>query len=173
MPERKVPRDDGIALLRSVTRLESIYIALRHMALAKLIPDAGEIVGSDNLKQLLEQLRHLEQELDWELTSEIVRLKDLCREQAAEYAKVQYGVTIGGHIRLPGAFPGLPDKLRVSTIAFVDEAPHELRLEGNPVRADGTLLSEPIAMLLGPDGIKVHVAKVAKQDGLRSRMRSK
>jgi hypothetical protein len=62
----------------------------------------------------------------------------------------------------------LPDKLRVGTIAFVDEAAHELRLE---VRTDGTLLSEPIAMLLGPDGIKVHVAKVAKQDGLRGRTR--
>jgi hypothetical protein len=164
-------RDEGIVLLRSVTRLESIYVTLRQTGLGKLILDAGEIAGSDNLKQLLEQLRHVEQELDWELTSEIVRLKDLCREQAARYSQGRYGVTIGGHIRLPNALPGLPDKLRVGTIAFVDEAAHELRLEGNPVRTDGTLLSEPIAMLLGPDGIKVHVAKVAKQDGLRGRTR--
>jgi hypothetical protein len=67
----------------------------------KLIPNAGDIAGSDNLKESLEQLRQIEQELDWELTSEIIRLKDMCSELAGKYAKGQYGVAIGGHIRLP------------------------------------------------------------------------
>lgn len=99
-----------------------------------------------------------------------MRLRDVCAERAAEYAKQRYSVSVGGHIRLPNALPGLPDKLRVSSIAFIDEPPHELRLEGHPTRTDGTLLSEAIAMLLGPEGIKVHVAKAVKRDGLRNRV---
>jgi hypothetical protein len=44
----------------------------------------------------------------------------MCSELAGKYAKGQCGVAIGGHIRLPNALPG-PDKLRVSTIGFLDE----------------------------------------------------
>ena len=163
-------RDEGMFLLRSLSRLEALYLLLRQSGLSKAIPEPDEVAGSAALKQLLGQLRQVDSDLDWELTSEIVRLRDLCQERAADYAKGQYGVTVGGHIRLPPGLPGVPDKVRVSAVGFVDEAPHELRLEGNPVRSDGTLLSAVIPMLLGPEGIKVNVAGAAKRSGLRDRM---
>ena len=145
-------------------------MALRQAGLAKAIPDGIETATSDALNQLLAQLRQIDHDLDWELTAEIIRLKDRCRTMAVDYARGQYGVTVGGHIKLPTMLAGLPEKLRVNALAFVDDPPHELRVEGHPVRTDGTLLSETISMLLGPEGIKLNVSNVAKRDGLRNRL---
>ncbi len=164
-------RNEGLTVLRSALQLESLYMFLTKSGLREAVPEQLDLAASDALKQLLGEFRRMTEELDWELTGELVRLKDLCSEKAREYARVRYGVTPGGHIRLQKMLPGLSDKLRVTDIAFVDDADYDLRIEGNPVRSDGTLLSEKICMLLGPDGIKVQTTSAARRKGLRERMK--
>lgn len=163
-------RSEGLKLLRSALQLESLYMFLTKSGLREAVPEELDLAASDALKQLLGEFRRMTRELDWELTGELVRLKDRCSEKAHEYARVRYGVAPGGHIRLKKMLPGLSDKLRVSEVAFVDDADYDLRVQGNPVRSDGTLLSETISMLLGPDGIKVQATSAARRKGLRERM---
>jgi hypothetical protein len=155
---------------RSLVQLEKLYMLLRNSGLKDTLPSSVEVIRSDRLLELIEQMRKCENELDWELTGEILRLKDLIQERATEFARVRYGIAAGGHIRLPSTLSGLPDKLKVKDVTVIDEAPHELRVTGNPVRTDGTLLTELIELLIGPDGVKVRIASQIRRDKLRSRV---
>jgi hypothetical protein len=159
----------ALITLRCLQRLEALYLALRGSGLREALPQKGAIEVGDHLAELIEQMGRAEQELDWELTSEIVRLKDVLSECTARYARKKYGMTRGGFVRLPAALPNLPRKLRLSEITFIDETDYELRVSGNPVRSDGTTLSEQIDLLVGPDGIKVRVKDAARREQLRAR----
>jgi len=161
---------EALSALRSLVQLEKLYMLLRSSGIKEALPPATEVVRVERLKELMEQLRKCEQELDWELTGEILRLKDFIQERTAEFARLRYGITSGGHIRLPSALPELPDKLKVQDLAVIDEPPHELRVTGNPIRTDGTLLTEQIELLIGPDGVKVRIASQVRRDKLRNKV---
>jgi hypothetical protein len=161
---------DALAAARSLVHLEKLYMLVRGSGLGDALAGSAQALGNGKLHELIAQMHQCEQELDWALTGEILRLKDLIRANAAEFARIRYGITMGGHIRLPSALPELPDKLKVQEIAVIDEAPHELRVTGNPVRADGTLLTEKVELLIGAEGIKVRIAGAARRDRLRARV---
>ena len=155
---------------RSLLQLEKLYMLLRNSGLKDALPSSGEAIRSDRLRELIEQMGKCQNELDWELTGEILRLKDLIQERATEFARVRYGIATGGHIRLPSELSGLPDKVKVKDLTVIDEPPHELRVTGNPVRTDGTLLTELVELLIGPEGVKVRMAGQIRRDKLRSRV---
>jgi len=161
---------DALAAGRTLVQLEKLYMLLRSSGLKDALPSSPEVVGADRLRELIEQMRKCENDLDWELMGEILRLKDFIQERAAEFARVRYGIAAGGYIRLPSTLPELPDKLKVKDLTIIDEAPHELRVTGNPVRTDGTLLTELIELLIGPDGVKVRIASQVRREKLRSRV---
>lgn len=161
---------EALAAGRSLAQLEKLYLLLRGSGLRDALPSGLEPLCSARLGQLIEQMRSCEHDLDWELTGEILRLKDLIQADTAEFARMRYSIVIGGHIRLPSALPDLPDKVKVKDLAVVDEPPHELRVTGNPIRGDGTLVTELIELLIGPDGVKVRIAGRARREKLRSRV---
>jgi hypothetical protein len=162
---------DALAATRSLGLLEKLYMLLRGSGLGEALAGTIQALGDGKLRDLLEQIHQCEQEADLELTGEILRLKDLVQANALEFARIRYGISMGGHIRLPNALPDLPDKLKVQEIALIDKPPHELRVSGNPVRADGTLLTERVELLIGPDGIKVSIADAARRERLRSKVK--
>jgi hypothetical protein len=162
---------DALAAAHSLALLEKLYMLLRGAGLGEALASSIQSLADGKLRDLLEQIRQCEQEADWELTGEILRLKDLIQANALEFARIRYGITMGGHIRLPNALPDLPDKVKVQEIALVDKPPHELRISGNPVRADGTLLTERVELLIGPDGIKVSLADAARRERLKSKVK--
>jgi hypothetical protein len=162
---------DALAATRSLGLLEKLYMLLRGSGLGEALASNIQAMGSGKLRDLLEQIHKCEEEVDWELTGEILRLKDLIQANALEFARIRYGITMGGHIRLPNTLPDLPDKLKVQEIALIDKPPHELRVSGNPVRADGTLLTERVELLIGPDGIKVSIADAARRERLRAKVK--
>jgi hypothetical protein len=161
---------DALAAVRALVHLEKLYMLLRGSGLHDALAGSMQVLAGGKLLDLIEQMHKCGQELDWELTGEILRLKDLIQANGAEFARIRYGITLGGHIRLPSALPGLPDKLKVQEIALIDKPPHELRVSGNPIRTDGTLLTEQVELLIGPDGIKVSIANAARRERLRSRV---
>jgi hypothetical protein len=122
------------------------------------------------MAELIDQLKRTEQELDWEMTGELLRLKDLLQQRTQEYAQRQYGISVGGHIRLPNALAGVPEKLRVAGIELVDEGEYDLKVTGNPVRHDGGVSADRIDLLVGPDGVKLRRPEAPKRDQLRSRV---
>jgi len=162
---------DALTATRSLGLLEKLYMLLRGAGLNEALAGSIQVLAGGKLRDLLEQIHQSEQELDWELTGEILRLKDLIQANAVEFARIRYGITMGGHIRLPNALPDLPDKLKVQEIALIDKPPHELRVSGNPVRADGTLLTERVELLIGRDGIKVSLADAARRERLKSKVK--
>jgi len=162
---------DALAATRSLGLLEKLYMLLRGSGLGEALAGSIQALASGRLRDLLEQIHKCEQEVDWELTGEILRLKDLIQANAVEFARIRYGITMGGHIRLPNALPDLPDRLKVQEIALIDKPPHELRVSGNPLRSDGTLLTERVELLIGPDGIKVSIADAARRERLRSKVK--
>jgi hypothetical protein len=162
---------DAQAAIRSLGLLEKLYMLLRGSGLGEALASSIQVLADGRLRDLLEQIHQCEEEVDWELTGQILRLKDLIQANALEFARVRYGITMGGHIRLPNALPDLPDKLKVQEIALIDKPPHELRVSGNPVRADGTLLTERVELLIGPEGIKVSLADAARRERLKSKVK--
>jgi hypothetical protein len=126
--------------------------------------------AKDRLAELIEQLKRTDQELDWEMTGELLRLKDLLQQRTEEYAQRQYGISIGGHIRLPNALAGVPEKLRVAGMELVEGGDYDLKVTGNPVRHDGSASAERIDLLVGPDGVKLRRQEAPKRDQLRSRV---
>ena len=155
---------------RALADLEKLYMLLRGSGLREALPSSTGAICPERLQELIEQMRKCEHDLDWELTGEILRLKDMIQAHTAEFARARYGIVAGGHIRLPSSLPDLPDKLKVKDVTLIDEAPHELRVTGNPMRGDGTLLTELVELLIGPDGVKVRIAGQARRDKLRSRV---
>jgi hypothetical protein len=162
---------DALAATRSLGLLEKLYMLLRGSGLGEALGGSVQVVADGRLRDLLEQIHKCQEEVDWELTGEILRLKDLIQANALEFARIRYGITLGGHIRLPNALPDLPDKLKVQEIDLIDKPPHELRVSGNPVRVDGTLLTERVELLIGPDGIKVSIADAARRERLKSEVK--
>jgi hypothetical protein len=162
-------KHEALCVLRAMLPLESLYMLLRRSGLRQALAQPG-IEHRERLAELLEQLRRTEQELDWEMTGELVRLKDLLQERTQAYAQRQYGISLGGHIRLPNALAGVPEKVRVESLELVDDAEYDLKVTGNPVRADGSVGSDRIDLLVGPEGVKVRVPDAPKRDQLRSRV---
>jgi hypothetical protein len=158
----------ALATMRCLQRLEKLYLALRSSGLREALPHPGAIEVGEHLGELFEQMRRAEQELDWELTGEIVRLKDVLGDCTSTYARKKYGMRCGGFVRLPAGLPSLPRKIRLCDIAFVDEPDYELRVAGNPVRSDGTTLTEQIELLVAPDGIKLRVKDAVRREQLRA-----
>jgi hypothetical protein len=161
---------DALTAVRTLERLEKLYMLVRGSGLRDALAASMQVLAEGKLLDLVEQMHKCEQALDWELTGEILRLKDLIQANGAEFARIRYGITVGGNIRLPSALPGLPDKIKVLEITVIDKPPHELQVSGNPMRTDGTLLSERIELLIGPEGIKVSMANAARRERLRSRV---
>jgi hypothetical protein len=162
-----VLRNEGAFILRSLDRLQDLYLRLKGSGLRDALPAERDMEVSDRLKELIEEMRQLEQALDWELTGEIIRLKDLAKERAAQYAKLRYGLAVGLPLTVPTRHPDLPDLMRVQSIGFADEPSFEILVEGVPVRPDGTELSVTVQVLVGPKGVKVWVPGTEKRDQLR------
>lgn len=164
-----VLKHEALAALRALKPLEALYMLIRRSGLREALAKPA-IEARERLAELLEQLRRTEQELDWEMTAELVRMKDLLQERTHAYAKRQYGVSPGGHIRLPQALAGVPEKVRVQSVELVDEPDYDLKVSGHPMRGDGTVSSDQIDLLMGPDGVKVRMPEKPKRDQLRSRV---
>jgi hypothetical protein len=162
-------KHEALSALRAVRPLEALYMLLRRSGLRQALSQPG-IECRERLAELLEQFRRTEQELDWEMTGELVRLKDLLQERTHAYAQRQYGVSLGGHIRLPDALTGVPGKVRVESIELVDDAEYDLKVTGKPVRSDGSLGADRFDLLVGPEGVKVKVPDAPKRDQLRARV---
>lgn len=162
-------KHDAVSALRALQPLESLYMLIRGSGIRQALAQEG-IQAKDRLAELLDQLRRTEQELDWEMTGELLRLKDLLQERTHVYAQRAYGVIIGGHIRLPNAVANLPEKVRVAAIELIEEGDYDLKVTGNPLRADGGVSAEQVDLLVGPDGIKVRMPDAPKRDQLRSKV---
>src|SRR5688572_30336932 len=91
-------KHEALSALRAMLPLEALYMLLRRSGLRQALTQPG-IEYKERLAELLEQLRRTEQELDWEMTGELVRLKDRLQERTQAYAQRQYGISLGGHIR--------------------------------------------------------------------------
>ncbi len=163
-------RSTAMATLRALERLDALYLVLRGSGLKEALPQPGSVQVGGRLQELFEDMRALEHALDWELTSELVRLKDLLREATHAYARAKYGMAINGHIKLPTQLPNLPERVRVAEIAFVDDGDYELRVTGNPVRPDGSILSDRVELMVAPDGIKVRLADGSRRERLRAQV---
>jgi hypothetical protein len=161
----------ALAATRALELLEKLYMLLRGSGLSDALRGSIPALPDGRLRALVEQIQGCSQEADLELTGEILRLKDLIQANAVEFARIRYGIAVGGHIRLPNALPDLPDKLKVQEVGVIDKPPHELRVSGNPLRADGTLLTERVELLIGPEGIKVSIPNAARRERLRSKVK--
>jgi hypothetical protein len=162
-------KHEALVALHALKPLETLYMQLRRSGLRETLAKPG-IEAKERLAELLDQFRRVEQELDWEMTGELVRLKDLLQERTQAYAKLAYGIAPGRHIRLPQALEGVPEKVRVQAMELVDEPHYDLKVTGNAVRADGSVGSEQVDLLVGPDGVKVRMPDKPKRDQLRSRV---
>jgi hypothetical protein len=162
-------KHEALTALRELRPLEALYMLLRRSGLREALAQPG-IQPKERLAELLDQLKRTEQELDWEMTGELLRVKDLLHQRTQAYAQRQYGIAVGGHIRLPNALAGVPEKVRVADLELVDEDDYDLKVTGNPVRQDGSVLGDRIDLLVGPEGVKVRMPDTPKRDQLRSRV---
>ena len=162
-------KHDALTALRTLGPLEALYMQLRSSGLREALSRPG-VPAVGHVAELIEQLRGIEQELDLELTGELLHLKDLLQQRTMDYARLQYGISVGGHIRLPNASAGIPGKLKVTSIQLVDEAEYDLRVVGNPVRDDGSTSTEQVDLLVSPDAVKVRMPEAPKRDQLRAKV---
>jgi hypothetical protein len=148
-----VLRKEGLFLIRSVERLQSFYLAMKQAGVRNALPQPWDIAAGDELKRLLEAFHRLDEQLDWELTAELIRLKDLATERACHYAQLRYGLRIGHPLTLPKAPADFPKTSTVQGIAFLDQPPFELEVvvEGTADDADGP--ATRLSVLVGPRGV--------------------
>jgi hypothetical protein len=162
-------KHEALSVLYELRPLEALYMHVRRSGLREALAQ-GSVQGKERIVELIDQLKRTEQELDWEMTGELLRLKDLLQERTQQYAQRQYGVAIGGHIRLPNALANVPEKVRVTHIELVEDGSYDLKVTGNPLRADGSPSSERIDLMVGPDGVRLRMPEAPKRDQLRSKV---
>jgi hypothetical protein len=158
-----------MSTLRELRSLEALYMAIRRSGLREALA-MPRLTGSERLGDLIDQLRRAEQELDWEMTGELLRLKDLVQARTHAYAQKRYGITVGGHIRFPHALANVPGKVRVTDIELLEDTEHDLKVTGNPVRDDGAVAAERVDLMVGGDGVKLRMPEAPKRDQLRGRV---
>jgi hypothetical protein len=162
-------KHDALTALRELRPLEALYMTLRRSGLREALaaPASGR---SGRLGELIEQLRRADHELDLEMTGELLRLKDLLHERTRAYALRRYGITVGGHIRLPHALANVPGKVRVADIELLEDEEHDLKVSGNSVRDDGSVSADRIDLMVGADGVKLRMPDTPKRDQLKGRV---